>query len=177
MENRWKQHIDKMRKGTAAELMQAEWNLYSEFSTEILIPCHTDHIDIVEACCIARYNPELNGDRPPCPFPNLTCEELSNLFIWFGMSTMEHVNKLVDLTDRNAVLVQDWEIEHDQVLVLTERRYEEEIRVDVHNKVGKLRELLDNQFSKYEELECKYENARIEIERLRNRSFWQKLFD
>jgi hypothetical protein len=52
MEQRWCQHIDKMRKGTAAKSMQLEYNIAGTPSSEILLVCHKDHLDMMESMYI-----------------------------------------------------------------------------------------------------------------------------
>ena len=52
IENRWNQHFDKFRKGTAAKLMQAEFNRCGFPSTQILKECHKDNLDMMESLYI-----------------------------------------------------------------------------------------------------------------------------
>jgi hypothetical protein len=52
METRWKQHADKFRKGTAAKPMQAEFNRAGFPSSEVLLVCHKDHLDMMESMYI-----------------------------------------------------------------------------------------------------------------------------
>ncbi|MFI3219384.1 MAG: GIY-YIG nuclease family protein [Methylococcales bacterium] len=80
IEERWKQHTNKMYKGTAAKNMQAAFNAYGAPMGRILRECHEDHIDVVESCFISRNKPTLNSDRPKDPYPDLTPEQLDFLF-------------------------------------------------------------------------------------------------
>ena len=52
VENRWKQHYDKFRKGTAAKAMQSEFNSYGFPATQLLTACHKDHLDMMESMYI-----------------------------------------------------------------------------------------------------------------------------
>ena len=52
IENRWKQHFDKFRKGTAAKSMQAEFNRCGFPGTKILMECHKDNLDMMESLYI-----------------------------------------------------------------------------------------------------------------------------
>lgn len=69
IEARWKQHADKMRKGTAAKPMQAEFNAHGFPSSDILMVCHKDHLDMMESMfinsnCIKHKHLMLNTSIP-----------------------------------------------------------------------------------------------------------------
>jgi hypothetical protein len=92
--NRWKQHIDKMRKGTAAKNMQDAYNRYGVPEADIMLECHPDHIDIMEAVFIARHNPELNSDRPADPFPGVDIDWYIQNTDFLQNSTLRHMELL-----------------------------------------------------------------------------------
>ena len=54
---RFKQHMDKFRKGTAAKAMQNEYDCYGPPDINVLVLCHPDHVDIVESWLISRNRP------------------------------------------------------------------------------------------------------------------------
>lgn len=189
IENRWKQHLDKMMRGTAAKLMQAEWDKYGDFNAQILIECHDDHIDVVESCFINRNRPTLNGTYPKDPYPDMSVEELYTLFETFKMSAAEHVsaiskakqeassksNEVSDLKDT----VDELEELND---LLLKKRSQEELIADVSGTIasrdgvirglrGNLSELRKEVDSLYKEIECKQKE--LEYHR---RPWWQKIF-
>lgn len=62
IQERWKQHFDKFRKGKAAENMQREFDRCGYPETEVLLECHPDHIDIVECYLINAYAEKYGRD-------------------------------------------------------------------------------------------------------------------
>lgn len=66
LSTRWKQHTDKLSKGTAAKnMMQAYWNSDHEYPTaHILLECHADVLDEYENLFINNLQPTLNTQRP-----------------------------------------------------------------------------------------------------------------
>lgn len=52
IKRRWKEHFTKFEKGTAAKPLQAAFNKYGFPSTEVLLYCHEDNIDVMEAAYI-----------------------------------------------------------------------------------------------------------------------------
>ena len=63
---RWKQHFDKLEKGTAAKnMMDAYIASGRQFpQTEVLVYCHTDLLDYYEGFFINYYKPPLNTQIP-----------------------------------------------------------------------------------------------------------------
>lgn len=63
---RWKQHADKLQKGTAAKPMQDAYQR-SDFDLplgQVLLECHSDLLDEYEGMYINLYTPELNTNIP-----------------------------------------------------------------------------------------------------------------
>ena len=56
IKNRWRQHYDNLVKGKGSSRMQAEFNRYKDYTQEILLECHSDHIDIMETYFINYSN-------------------------------------------------------------------------------------------------------------------------
>lgn len=50
---RWEEHAEKMRKGTAARPMQAEYERYGFPDANVLFECHPDHLSLMEPYYIA----------------------------------------------------------------------------------------------------------------------------
>lgn len=177
IEVRWDQHLDKMKKGKSAYLLQEEWNKYGTFSREILMQCHSDHIDIAEACYISRLRPELNGTRPSDPLGHLSESEVAEIFEWLEMSTQDHIftiksfhSKMVDLEAENKQLKA-------KVEELNRDRDEKELEHDVSERIKKLKKSRDTIANEYEILLEEAECIDKELKDIKARSFWQKLFN
>jgi hypothetical protein len=94
IEARWKQHYDKLHKGTSARPMQEAYARNGIFSPSILYKCHEDHIDLMESFFIARAKPTLNTSRPVDPFNGLLNEDLDVVVAWLDRSTVELAHTL-----------------------------------------------------------------------------------
>lgn len=182
IEERWKQHYDKMCKGTAAKAMQHEFTHYGEPSGKIVVTCHPDHIDILEACCIARMSPELNSDRPPDPFKGISIDTINGYLKddMFDKSTLEHIERINDLSSDVVQLEEEVAELTETNSLLEEERSIEEIQVDISNRLGKqLDEIgeLEEAMEALEQSNYKLlnENGRLRI--AANRTWWQRLFD
>jgi hypothetical protein len=103
IESRWKQHADKFRKGTAAKLMQQEYDDYGFPDANIIYPCHEDHLDIVEETLIWRNVPLLNGtkgrDRLSVTESNAEHLRDVNLYPLLHMSTLQHIAEIMRLRE------------------------------------------------------------------------------
>lgn len=136
IENRWKQHYDKLKKGAAASSMQAEFNNHGTPSGSIVFECHQDHIDLVEACFINRLKPKLNGTYPPDPFLGIHDTLYDDLMGMLHMSTTEHVHSLIQLN----IAYEDRVIEvselTEQVSKLMLKRSRQEINIDVNKRIN-----------------------------------------
>ena len=66
MQQRWKQHADKLQKGTAAKAMQGAYHQskYELPQGQVLLECHPDMLDEYEGMYINLYTPELNTSIP-----------------------------------------------------------------------------------------------------------------
>ena len=178
IENRWKQHMDKFRKGTAARAMQNAFNTWGPPEGDILCRCHSDHIDILEACYIARHRPELNSDRPSDPFQGVDEAVLNNLLqntnIFQG-STWDHITVISNLIEeRNELAEEVAELEelNDSLL---RKRSKEEINAESASKLRDTKNVINL-------LNMELINAKDEIIKL-NKSlayeklpWWKKLF-
>lgn len=110
IDNRWRQHFDKFKKGTAAKEMQSEYNTYGKPVPEVIYECHPHHIDIMEAFFISRLNPELNTSRPEDPFGDLVNEDVDNVTKWLSNSTIKITQYLNEVQDREETLTEEKEM-------------------------------------------------------------------
>lgn len=63
---RWDQHISKMQKGQHTKLIQTAYDRYGLPEFGVMLECHPNYLDPMEAWCINRCNPTLNGTIPVC---------------------------------------------------------------------------------------------------------------
>ena len=184
VEERWKQHCNKMTKGTAAKNMQAAWNSHRNFNADILVECHEDHIDVVEASLIVRHRPTLNSDRPKDPFPDMDVDSLCELFVTFKHSARELVaqkesisragtiaqtnlnNSIKELKSENHSLHQEIkelvELNNDLLKV----RSDEELKADISKRIDTLEVKLAHYILHKRELEKECNNLSKEATRL-----------
>lgn len=138
IENRWKQHFDKFKKGAAAKAMQAAYDRFGPPECKVLLECHTDHIDIMEARCISQFGPKLNSDRPLDPFPETGINHFLHNTDFLSKSTYEHMNDMSkNLEDISALKATVEELEELNDLLL-EKRSDEEIASSAGRRVKSL---------------------------------------
>lgn len=103
---RWNQHIESLEKGKHAKKLQEVYKSSSTMKFSVILECHEDHIDLMEAYFIDRMEPELNSQVPVNRYDwgNVSPEFLK-------LSTMEHYNKIQwaatrieELRDKNLKL-------------------------------------------------------------------------
>ena len=66
IQKRWDQHISKMQKGQHTKLIQAAYDRYGLPDFRVMLECHPNYLDPMEAWCINRCKPTLNGNIPVC---------------------------------------------------------------------------------------------------------------
>lgn len=171
IDKRWKQHLDKMNKGTAAKPMQAEWNKYQDFNASVLLMCHEDHIDVVEAHYINRFKPSLNTSIPKDPYAHMTYDEVDTLFGSFTISAEGHVvewgNALRDIEHLKSKIrsleaeVEDLEDNND---MLMKKRTDEEMLFDVECKILGLEQQLKHKSMQVDQLDRELRSLKAQIE-------------
>lgn len=107
IDTRWKQHADKLQKGTAAAKMQAEFNRCGLPSGEIIAECHKDHLDVMEAFIISNYRdtrPQviLNDKFPACVSYD-AFENILNRKDLIKQSTIDHISTIHKLQTELAI--------------------------------------------------------------------------
>ena len=107
IENRMKQHTDKFLKGTAAKKMLDAYNKCGMPNAKILIECHKDYLDLLEAYCIHGLNATLNTNIPPLD-PNINYAWLiarDDVRMQEPSTLIRHLSVAVDeLTNKQAIL-------------------------------------------------------------------------
>lgn len=182
IEERWKQHFDKLRKGTAAKAMQYEFTHYGLPEAKILLTCHPDHIDLLETCCIARRDSELNSDRPSDPFKGISTDTINEYLKedMFDKSTLDHIEMIYALSSNVVQLEKSLEELVETNSYLEQERSLEEIQVDISSRIDKQIDELGEMQDEIDSLT--QENSRLFNENgilkiAANRTWWQRLFD
>jgi hypothetical protein len=183
IETRWKQHMDKFQKGTAAKAMQSAYNNYGAPEGTIIMKCHSDHIDIMEAVYIARHCPELNSDRPVDPFLGIDIDWYVRNTNLLSCSTITHMESLVASGKREKTFVSYIKVLEGEVKELEglnddllKVRSDETIKRDT---TGMIKQLLDNNTKRQSLLD----SAVREIEGLKvqlayhSKPWWTKIFN
>lgn len=182
VEERWKQHLDKMQKGTAAKPMQAKWNKFGNFDAGLIVECHEDHIDILEETFIARLKPELNTTRPKDRMPGIYDEDFDKVLSYLDMSTLSHIHTMIALLDISKERAAKIEELEEKVEDLSIKRNQEELEADVQNRISELNEIvreLDEQMTRKDEdivalqKELKYRDDRIKD---LMKPWWKRIF-
>lgn len=135
---RWRQHSDKFKKGTASKLMQSEYDLCGMPEGTVIKECHADHIDIVEACFINRLRPQLNGTYPDDPLAELNTEELHHFLDNIDDSTVDHLNTIKYLKSQLVNKDVDHKILSDQYKEAILVRSKREIDRDYETRISEL---------------------------------------
>lgn len=154
IDKRWAQHSKAMLKGTHAKKIQEAYYNNGMPKFEIIFECHQDHIDILEGYYINYFwsSNILNTTQPP----KLTERELELLnavtsAVW-NLSTFEHIDRMCKQANKVAEL-------------------EGVISSSKNHKLFKrtAEELTNTRHS--------LELERREIARLKNRGFFERLFN
>lgn len=156
-DRRWVEHFEKMRKGTAAKNMQQAYNNYGFPTTKVIFECHEDHTSLMEAFYIG-------GNRGP--------NMLNATFPISGSASDLRVLNQNDeaLKYSTADILEAWRLSR-----------EERSRLITQNTLGETK--LINEISELKEgtvipaLELKLQNSEKELNRLKNRGFFSRLFN
>ena len=134
---RWKQHATAFSKGKAAGAMQAEYAKCGYPDGKVLFQCHPDHIDIAEAVFIVRNKPELNSAIPEDPF--LGIDDMDEVFSLLGMSTLEHVNQITEISGKYVKELENVKRLNKEIALLKIARSDREVNVEKDRKIASLR--------------------------------------
>lgn len=102
---RWRQHTDKFRKGTAAQKLQAAYNSCGMPEFFLILECHKDYLDIMEAYYIninKQYYNCLNTSIPKFD-PTINYEMLIDHNL-LKHSSVDMIAEAVRLTQQNSEL-------------------------------------------------------------------------
>ncbi len=184
VEERWKQHEDKLNKGTAAKPLQEAFSASGcRFSAQLLYECHPHHIDILEECLIYRMQPTLNTTRPKYdPLAGLDGEQFDEVLKHFSLSTLEHISNMLRAETKAFYAKQSLINLEKYAIELQDKRSKEELENDITNRIAELSEEVDDLNATLDVLENKHKRIEEDLEVTRKAlkyarlSWWQKLF-
>lgn len=159
IERRWKEHLAKFESGKAARPMQAAYDKWAGvYNTNIVLECHSDHIDVMEAAFINHGKEKyphliLNTSIPKDPGIRTYDEDL------LQMSMEEQMQEIKDL--RNDVEEMEERIQRIKAGTIVE---------DLETEIS----ILNNTTRSLEE---RNKELIQELYRLNNRGFWARLFN
>lgn len=140
IDKRWKQHWEDMSKGKHTKKMQAEFNMYGDYTQEVIFECHADHIDIMEESLIARQQPPLNGTFPKDRLDEVADAHLDIFLSYLNVGTLKHIERLHNTNNRVVELEASVEEQVRLVEELSTKRTEEELNADVAGRIEELDE-------------------------------------
>ena len=167
---RWRQHYEKLCKGTGAVKLQIEFNRYHDYNQEVLMYCHPDHIDIMETYYIncGDRGLMLNTTFPP-PLSRAEYEHILSNPRLLEHSTAAHVKVLSEYAAEVRSLREEIKSLRNKPPVIIKEygdatAFIEELLVEIDD-------LETEHLANLRELEAKYADTRI-----KNRSWLQRLF-
>ena len=160
---RWKTHSVNFSKGTHTKKMQAVYNEYGPPEYRVVLEVHPDHIDIYESILIAAaWGPQLLNTTKPKPISSEDAGEYLHLYDNFSFN------------DTSVML---WST-LDQVKTLKKVYLE---KLDLEGVLQALRDegllLPDEIRDRYHQLEDTIEELQGKVQRLQNRTLWQRLWN
>ena len=164
---RWTQHYDKLRKGTGAARLQAEFNRYHDYNQEVLVHCHADHLDIIETYFINYCDKKLLLNSTfPAPLSRAEYEPILANPQLLQYSTSTHIQVLAE----QALTIKEL-----QQALAHERAKPAIIIKEYGNSTGYIEELL----LEIDELETENDKLAQTLQKVSqkcsNRSWWSKI--
>lgn len=172
IEARYLQHCDKLQKGDAALRMQQAYDGILP-AAKVLIECHQDYLDAMEAYYIHQLNPTLNTVKPKLR----TDEEMEYLVTNCHLMRHPPATLIYNLGKREAELkeatdqLNDCIDQYNDVKDTLNNRLLH-LRVEAELKQGK-----DYNASRVKSLEKQLSEKTLTIEVLYKRSLWQRILN
>ena len=160
IDNRWKQHYDKLSKGTAAKPMQAEYNRHGLPTAKVLLECHRDHLDMMEGMFItSNLGPKMLNTTIPAEYTEYEIKVATSDTDQLKLSIVEILSKLRVAQNNVTSLEEEVDALRDDGIVLPD-----EVE-DIRNNNGLLKERLSSLIT-----------VNQELSRRANMSWWERLW-
>lgn len=160
IDRRWDEHMSKFVKGTAAQRIQAQYDVCGSPDFEVILYCHEDHIDLMEDIYIEENWMDgflLNTTRPKRNSYHETRILTDNIEL-LEFSTAEHIEKINELEQSTDDLLL-------KLVSFKDGTYLEQMELEAYE-------------ARYEQQECLAEliKVRKELEAEKNKGFFARLF-
>ena len=169
METRWKQHSDKLRKGTAAAKMQEAYRQLGMPFAEILIECHKDYLDIMENYFIhmRKAMPNCLNTSAPKLDPTVDYDWIMEYPHMLKFSSFEIMTSFIQAThDKNVI-----QEEHDDLKHNFNKEYM------LQQAAVQLRDGKDENEQLVKAYHSRLHAAQDRLNKLNNRGFFGRLFN
>lgn len=171
IDRRMLEHKKALETGKAASKLQRAYILSGYPTYEVLLLCHRDHLELLEAACISRIQPDLNTTLAVY----LSEEDIERLVQ--GLPLLQHststlIALLIDTQNRVDDLEETVESMTDDIDLLEEKRSAEELETELGRKLNEEIELTTKLRKELEDLEAKCD-ALIEDSK---KPWWKKVF-
>ncbi len=173
------QHIDSFEKGTAAVKLQQAYDSFGVPEITVLLECHADNIDVLEAWFINAYRDEnnLNTCILKNPFPDAPGPEIDRLLDEHSKLSYRNLSdRIYQLEEANDIQSTRIANYRNEISDLNMQRSNEEIAIDLDNRL----EDLNSDLSYYKQAlaEETAQNASLmkEIRYMKELPWWRKLF-
>lgn len=169
METRWKQHSDKLRKGTAAAKMQEAYRQLGMPFAEILIECHKDYLDIMENYFIhmRKTLPNCLNTSAPKLDPNINYAWMLDNPQILQFSAFEIMAQYVEQNQDHTALQE----EHEDLKHSFNKEYM------LHQAAVQLRDGKDENEELVRAYHSRLSAAQERLNKLNNRGFFGRLFN
>lgn len=169
-EARFKQHISKLEKGTAAANMQREYNASGPPILEKVFKIHADHVDLIESILIAQYKHYdecLNATQPRRINPEdsqLLAIHMENL----EYSTAEHLRLLTNFQIRYKKYKKKYKDLRKGGIVLPK---------ETEDEINTLKSQNTNQYNLINDMRAHNESLQSTVDKYKNMSLFQRIFN
>lgn len=169
--SRWRQHVDKFKKGRASQKMQIAYNTCGMPEFFLILSCHKDYLDIMEAYYIdinSKYQGCLNTSIPKLD-ENIDYEELINQDLLVH-SSVTMIKAAVKLTGEVDVL-------KEELSTLNTAYNERLMQLRVKEEVAQGRDENKVFREMYPSVELAYRNTQAALAKHQNRNLLQRVFN
>lgn len=167
---RFKQHISKLEKGTAASNMQREYNTSGPPILEKVFKIHADHVDLIESILIAQYKHHdecLNATQPR----KVSQEDAQTLGIHIGSleySTAEHLRLLTNFQIRYKKYKKRYKDLRKGGIVLPK---------ETEDEINTLKSQNTNQYNLINNMRTHNESLQSTVDKYKNMSLLKRIFN
>jgi hypothetical protein len=171
IEKRWEEHKSSFYRNKASEKMMNAFHTHGMPEFSVLMEAHKDHIDILEAYYISCERPSLNSVIAKCIHDDDFDLLMENRDL-LKLSTVEHIETIVDSRDTMQECADLIAIQRDQIEELRKARTKEEVEASCYSK---LQEEIDTLYAEAEVNDKTISNLTAKLDYL-ELPWWKRLF-